>query len=135
MIIQKITTGFVIQKFDTKTNQFVSQEFIAGDQVEHEDENGEFVDNHDYDIDNHYMQFNMKQPNLNDYGDTSKIKTLRDLKDHLNQAVDDVLDQDIAVHLETDDEYFSASNQSVKFKYQIIPDVLDAGHFVIVVSQ
>ena len=43
MIIKKITTGFVIQSFDTEKNKFVSQEFIAGDQVDYEDENGDQV--------------------------------------------------------------------------------------------
>lgn len=30
MIINKITTGFVVQSFDVETGQFVKQEFIAG---------------------------------------------------------------------------------------------------------
>lgn len=33
MKINKITTGFVIQTFDTELGKFVSQEFIAGDDV------------------------------------------------------------------------------------------------------
>jgi hypothetical protein len=36
MILNKITTGFVIQQYDTETKKFVSQEFIAGDEVEWE---------------------------------------------------------------------------------------------------
>ena len=57
MIVNKITTGFVIQKFDTETRQFVSQEFIAGDQVDDEDEYGEPVESFD-----EYLPFEMKQP-------------------------------------------------------------------------
>ncbi len=34
-IIKKITYGFVIQEYDDELEQFVSQEFVAGDQVEH----------------------------------------------------------------------------------------------------
>lgn len=41
--IKKITTGFVVQEFDTETKQFISQEFIAGDDVEFENEIGERV--------------------------------------------------------------------------------------------
>ena len=47
MIINKITTGFVIQKFDTEAHKFISQEFIATpigcseDQVAWETEFGE----------------------------------------------------------------------------------------------
>jgi len=43
-IIKKITYGFVIQEYDDELEQFVSQEFVAGDQVEHEDEDGNPVD-------------------------------------------------------------------------------------------
>ena len=43
MKIKKITTGFVIQTFDTKEGKFVSQEFIAGDDVSYETEQGEAV--------------------------------------------------------------------------------------------
>lgn len=57
MIINKITTGFVVQKFDTDIRQFVSQEFIAGDQVEFENEAGEQVESFDS-----YLPFDMVQP-------------------------------------------------------------------------
>lgn len=57
MIVHKITTGFVIQKFDTKTRQFIGQEFIAGDQVEFENEDGDPVESFD-----EYLPFDMKQP-------------------------------------------------------------------------
>jgi hypothetical protein len=65
MIVNKITTGFVIQKFDSDTKEFVSQEFIAGDQVDVEDEFGEPMSSYIKectDIDNHYLPFEMKQP-------------------------------------------------------------------------
>lgn len=57
MKIFKITTGFVIQTFDTITREFISQEFIAGDQVDFEDENGNKVDSF-----NNYLPFEMVQP-------------------------------------------------------------------------
>ncbi len=41
MKINKITYGFVVQKFDTKTGKFTEQEFVAGDQVEYEDMYGD----------------------------------------------------------------------------------------------
>jgi hypothetical protein len=37
MIINKITTGFVVQVFDTDKGQYILQEFIAGDQVDYEE--------------------------------------------------------------------------------------------------
>ena len=67
MIINKITTGFVIQQFDTEKQKFVSQEFIAGDEVDWETEVGEpadmdvFFDN-ESPIFNTYLPFNMEQP-------------------------------------------------------------------------
>jgi len=44
MIIKKITIGFVIQEFDTETNQCIHQEFIAGDEVDWEDNSGNSID-------------------------------------------------------------------------------------------
>ncbi len=54
----KITTGFVIQKY--KGNIPVSQEFIAGDQVDYEDLDGNPID---YNTDDEeYLPFEMVQP-------------------------------------------------------------------------
>jgi hypothetical protein len=44
MKIKKITVGFVIQTWDAETGKFESQEFIAGDEFNYEDENGEMID-------------------------------------------------------------------------------------------
>jgi len=57
MIVNKATTGFVIQKFDMETRQFICQEFIAGDEVDFENEDGDPVESFD-----EYLPFNMKQP-------------------------------------------------------------------------
>jgi hypothetical protein len=58
MILNKVTTGFVIQQYDTETKKFVSQEFIAGDDVAWE-ESGEPVDPPEG---NPYLYFHMIQP-------------------------------------------------------------------------
>jgi len=46
MIINKITTGFVVQQFDTKQNKWIHQEFIASDdcEIEYADMSQEDVD-------------------------------------------------------------------------------------------
>jgi hypothetical protein len=44
MLLKKVTTGFVVQTFDTEKQKFVSQEFVAGDQCDYENEDGEIVD-------------------------------------------------------------------------------------------
>lgn len=62
MIIKKITIGFVVQDFDTDKGEFVSQEFIAGDEVDVEDEHGNGVDD-TVAIDAAYLPFDMVQPN------------------------------------------------------------------------
>ena len=63
MIINKITTGFVIQTFNTETKQFVSQEFKAADDVTWEDENGNSVKSPgDDDTAEPYLNFDMVQP-------------------------------------------------------------------------
>jgi len=56
MIIKKIVYGYVVQTFEG--DDCVEQEFIAGDQVEWEDENGEQLD-----LDfTPYHPMEMKQP-------------------------------------------------------------------------
>jgi len=42
-MVKKITTGFVVQQFDDD-GKFQGQTFVAGDQVEYEDENGDSID-------------------------------------------------------------------------------------------
>ena len=56
-IVKKITVGFVIQEYDTETGKFVSQEFMAGDQVDWEDEDGNAIPKEDA-----YLSFEMVQP-------------------------------------------------------------------------
>lgn len=51
MIVRKITTGFVVQEFDGDTGRCVSQEFIAGDQVDWEDRQGNAISDGDFGID------------------------------------------------------------------------------------
>lgn len=57
MIIKKITTGFVIQEFDTDLQKFVSQKFVAGDECDYEDEDGTAVEPC-----NQYLPYDMVQP-------------------------------------------------------------------------
>jgi len=59
-MINKITTGFVIQTFD-ENNVPVAQEFVAGDQVDWENEYGEPLDD-DKLANLPYLPFEMKQP-------------------------------------------------------------------------
>ena len=40
MLINKVTSGFIIQVFDTELKRFVSQEFVAGDECQYEDKDG-----------------------------------------------------------------------------------------------
>lgn len=64
MIIDKITTGYVIQKFDTEKQEFISQSFVAGE-VEYE-HNGQPICCADLEAvraDNKYLPFDMIQPN------------------------------------------------------------------------
>lgn len=42
--VKKITTGFVIQKWDAETGKFLGQEFVAVDEVNYEDEIGNPID-------------------------------------------------------------------------------------------
>ena len=63
MIIKKITVGFVIQSFDTEKGKFISQEFIALDQVDYEDEKGNIATwPPSNDEGEPYLDFDMVQP-------------------------------------------------------------------------
>lgn len=56
-IVKKITVGFVVQEYDTETEKFVSQDFVAGDQVDWEDEDGNAIPD-----EGAYLSFEMVQP-------------------------------------------------------------------------
>ena len=45
MMINKITPGFVCQTFNTETGKYVSQEFVAGAEVEYESESHSLPNN------------------------------------------------------------------------------------------
>lgn len=60
-MIAKTTVGFVVQNFDDD-GKCISQSFIAGDQVDWEDENGDPIDEPD---NVEYFPFEMKQPEDN----------------------------------------------------------------------
>jgi len=64
MIIHKITTGYVVQCFDTKTKKFVSQEFVAGDDCSYENACGEVVEPELLEVDGQevYLPYDMLQP-------------------------------------------------------------------------
>jgi hypothetical protein len=65
MVIQKITTGYVVQKFDTETQKWDSQEFVTGDYVVYETENGNDIEESKFEEltnGNDYLPFNMEQP-------------------------------------------------------------------------
>jgi hypothetical protein len=66
VIINKITTGFVIQRFDTDLQKFVSQEFIASEAEEYETENETQIDYKDFlsllKVKEPYLHFDMEQP-------------------------------------------------------------------------
>jgi len=81
MIVKKITTGFVVQEYNTETKQFTSQEFVASDDVTWEDET-EHVFNAkekdslglgNVDTTEPYLNFEMTQPPI---WETPKISPL-----------------------------------------------------------
>jgi hypothetical protein len=64
MRINKITTGFVVQTWDTERKQWISQEFVAGDRVDYEKADGTPVDADDIwpDMAEPYLPFEMRPP-------------------------------------------------------------------------
>lgn len=68
MNVRKITPGFVVQQFDAETGRCLSQEFVAGDQVEWEDRQGNAISDGDFgiDLEGLYHPLEMKQPEEKD---------------------------------------------------------------------
>lgn len=73
MKIHKITSGFVVQVFDTDTGKYESQTFHAGTQVDYEDSTGNTLDGDEMEKYNFgpytekepYLPFIMVQPGQN----------------------------------------------------------------------
>ena len=61
MLIRKITSGYVVQMFDTKLGKFIDQQFVAGDECVYEDEGGDTVDSNLLEVDGKevYLPFDM----------------------------------------------------------------------------
>lgn len=62
MIINKITTGYVIQTYNTDTGKCESQEFVAVDECEYETEDGDSFDVNDREAELEYQPYEMIQP-------------------------------------------------------------------------
>ena len=64
MLVNKITTDFVTQVFDTDKKQFIDQYFTASDQCDYEDLNSDPVSPSLLEANNKevYLPFGMEQP-------------------------------------------------------------------------
>ena len=62
MLINKITPGYVVQKYNTETGKCESQEFVAGDECEYETEDGDNFDVDDSETELEYQPYEMIQP-------------------------------------------------------------------------
>jgi len=63
MLINKITTGYVIQTYNTETGRCEAQDFIAGDECEYEfSETGQPFDVDSLETELEYQPYNMEQP-------------------------------------------------------------------------
>jgi hypothetical protein len=66
MKVNKITTGFVIQTYDTDLMKWAGQEFVAGTQTDYEEAGtGTILDSAKIwpNSDEPYLPFDMRQPN------------------------------------------------------------------------
>lgn len=87
-IYKKITTGFVVQEYEG--TRPVRQEFIAGDQVDYEDEHGEDIEPPG---DERYLPFAMVQP---DYEPNEE--NIRGIKDRLDAVKDRQAEVEVVLH-------------------------------------
>jgi hypothetical protein len=56
-VTKKIIVGFVVQTFDNETKKCIHQEFVSGDDITYENDNGDTLDNHE----ELYFPLEMKQ--------------------------------------------------------------------------
>jgi len=66
LLINKITTGFVIQVFDTDNKEFISQNFTASDECDYETQDGKPVDSSLLEVDGKeiYLPYDMVHPGI-----------------------------------------------------------------------
>ena len=62
MIVNKITHGYVIQKFDSETKEFLGQEFVSSFDVVFEDDRAEILEGYEDDDEDYYRNYLMVQP-------------------------------------------------------------------------
>lgn len=92
--LTKTTNGFVQQVFDTETKRFISQEFIAGDETDYEDEHGDVVDSDQFENAEGreaYLPFEMRQPAVSDSGTLSHEEVIALMHDLLENVDPDEL--------------------------------------------
>jgi hypothetical protein len=80
MIVNKITSGYVIQQYDTEKKQFIYQEFVAANSCDYENLNGEAVDVEEVGMANSdgsvpYFPYEMVQPSLDTTTQSDRILT------------------------------------------------------------
>jgi len=104
MIITKVTPGFVAQRYNTETGQWLDQEFIASDQVDWEDENGEAIDIDEMEGDEPYLPFMMDMPCQHELD--SDFYTLMDayaeryMEDMPTECLEEICKDDLVSRLE-----------------------------------
>ena len=89
MKINKITDGYVIQQYDTNTDTWVSQEFISGDGVGYETEEGGVVDPAVMGTPEPYLPFNMTQPTV----DVQSCQ--REIQEQLLSLLDGLVNEEV----------------------------------------
>lgn len=101
MLVNKITTGFVIQLFDTKTKQYVSQSFTAAAEVNYENSQGDTLSETEmaesnfgpYTENEPYLPFDMVQPGFLAYR-----QGVIDTADDVKLAIEEGMSLNDAIH-------------------------------------
>ena len=89
--LHKITLGFAVQVFDTDTNSFISQEFVASDDTTYETPEGEAILGcHCPDEFREHLDIEVIQPNDNSQAKLNEIRSAIEAYagDSLNLLVD-----------------------------------------------
>ena len=100
MLVHKTTVGSVTQVFDTDSQCFVRQDFIAGDEVSYETPEGDtLTDETSTGTTKEYLPFDMKQPR--EYKAEEKLQILEALLPNLYDSMPKEIAKEIQDCLDT----------------------------------
>lgn len=111
MELRKITYGFVVQRFDSNTQECLGQEFVAGDQVEYETESGDWVEDSDFNS----MDHDFEMINPQDVYARVSVEDINKLIQLLNDVREKYGDCDVMAEVGNDNAICASCTSDAEF--------------------